>query len=72
MCETNPCVNLLANPIGGVWTGVGVVGNQFCPGTSGPGQFNLTYTINSGGCAFTDVIVASVSSQPILLPIQHN
>jgi len=72
LCETNPCVNLVGNPIGGTWTGVVTSGNQFCPGTSGPGQFNLTYTINSGGCTFTSVIVASVSSQPVLLPIQHN
>jgi hypothetical protein len=72
ICETSPCVNLVGNPVGGVWSGVGVNGNQFCPGVSGPGQFNLTYTINLGGCVFTDLIVASVSQQPILLPIQHN
>jgi hypothetical protein len=72
MCETLPCVNLVGNPAGGVWSGVGVIGNQFCPGQSGPGQFNLTYTINSGGCVFTDVISANVSQQPLLLPIQHN
>lgn len=72
MCETSPCVNLVGNPVGGVWNGTGINGNQFCPGDSGPGQFNLTYTINSGGCVFTNTIVASVSSQPVLLPIQHN
>lgn len=72
LCETSPCVNLVAGPLGGVWTGTGVSGNQFCPGTSGPGQFNLTYTITSGGCIFTDVITVSVSPEPTLLPIQHN
>lgn len=72
MCETTPCVNLVANPLGGVWSGVGISGNQFCPNLSGNGQFNLTYTINSAGCTFTDVIIASVSPQPVLLPIQHN
>ena len=72
MCETSPCVNLIGNPAGGIWSGVGINGNQFCPNLSGPGQFNLTYTINSGGCVFTDRVVANVSAQPVLLPIQHN
>jgi hypothetical protein len=72
LCETSSCVNLVANPTGGTWTGTGINGNQFCPGISGPGQFNLTYTINSGGCVFTDIISVSVSPEPILLPIQHN
>jgi hypothetical protein len=72
MCETSPCVNLVANPVGGVWSGIGINVSQFCPNQSGPGQFNLTYTISSGGCLFTDVIIANVSQQPLLLPIQHN
>ena len=72
ICETSPCINLSANPLGGVWTGVGINVNQFCPVISGPGQFNLTYTITVGGCVFTDVIIANVSQQPVLLPIQHN
>ncbi len=72
LCETSPCINLVANPIGGVWTGSGINGNQFCPGLSGPGQYNLTYTVTLGGCIFTDVIIANVSQQPVLLPIQHN
>lgn len=72
LCETSPCVGLIGNPAGGIWSGVGISGSQFCPSTSGPGQFNLTYTISSGGCIFTDIIVANVSQQPLLLPIQHN
>jgi hypothetical protein len=72
ICETASCVGLSATPNGGIWSGTGINGSQFCPGISGPGQFNLTYTVNSGGCAFTDVIIANVSQQPVLLPIQHN
>ena len=30
-CETDPCVPLVANPSGGVFSGIGVVGNDFWP-----------------------------------------
>lgn len=72
MCETSPCVNLTATPLGGVWSGTGVSGSQFCPQVSGDGQFNITYTVTNAGCTFTDVITINVIPQPILGPINHN
>jgi hypothetical protein len=72
ICEYTNCVPLQATPAGGVWSGTGVSGLDFCPTTSGVGTFNITYTYTDTGCIFTDVIQVSVLSQPQLLPIEHN
>lgn len=71
-CANNPCVNLVGTPAGGTWSGTGVVGNQFCPTTSGPGAFNITYTITQNGCTFTATTTVTVNPTPVLSPIQHN
>jgi hypothetical protein len=71
-CVTNPCVTLVGSPSGGTWSGTGVVGNQFCPGTSGTGVFPITYTYTVGGCTFTATTNVSVNPVPTLSPIQHN
>lgn len=72
MCEGGNCVTLNGNPTGGVWSGIGVLGNEFCPTTSGSGSFNLTYTYNNAGCTFVSVMSVNVFPQPMLLPIEHN
>lgn len=71
-CAGASCVNLVGSPAGGTFTGTGVVGNQFCPTTSGVGTFTLTYTVTSGGCTFTTTTSVSVTANPVLSPIQHN
>ena len=71
-CQGSPCVNLVGTPTGGTWSGTGVVGNQFCPTTSGVGTFNVTYTITQNGCTFTSTTTITVSPLPVLSPIQHN
>ena len=71
-CVTAPCVSLAAIPVGGVWSGNGVVGNQFCPGTAGPGGSTITYTYTQSGCSFVATTNTGVSPQPVLSPIQHN
>lgn len=71
-CETDPCVPLTANPAGGVFSGVGVVGGDFCPNVAGAGGHTITYTYTNGGCTFDATINVGVSNQPILSPIQHN
>lgn len=72
MCEGGNCVTLNGNPTGGVWSGIGVLGNEFCPTTSGSGSFNLTYTYNNAGCTFVSIMSVNVFPQPMLLPIEHN
>lgn len=71
-CQGAACVTLTGTPAGGTFTGTGVVGNQFCPTTSGVGTFNLTYTVNVGGCTFTATTSVTVNPNPSLSPIQHN
>jgi hypothetical protein len=71
-CVTDPCIALVGTPVGGVWSGNGVVGNQFCPQTAGPGASTITYTYSQGGCTFTATTNTGVSPQPTLTPIQHN
>ena len=71
-CVTDPCVNLVASPAGGVWTGTGVVNGQFCPQVAGPGAATITYTYTNSGCSFTATSNTGVAPQPTLSPIQHN
>lgn len=68
-CAGAPCVALTGTPAGGTWSGSGVSGNQFCPGTS---NSLVTYTYTNGGCTFTATSGVTVSPTPILSPIQHN
>lgn len=71
-CDGAPCVTLTGTPSGGSWSGTGVVGNQFCPTTSGTGTFPITYTVTSNGCTFTATTNVTVNPVPILSPISHN
>jgi hypothetical protein len=74
-CESDPCVTLVGTPAGGVWSGTGVVGNQFCPDNVANGSnatSTVTYTLNSGGCTFTTSVVVPVFGTPTLSPIQHD
>lgn len=68
-CANDPCVTLAATPAGGVWSGTGVTGNQFCPGIT---NSLITYTYTQSGCTFTAVTGATVNPTPVLSPIQHN
>jgi hypothetical protein len=71
-CSTDPCVNLVGAPIGGTWSGTGVVGNQFCPNQASTGSNTITYTVTQGGCTFSTTSTVTVNAQPVLSPIQHN
>jgi hypothetical protein len=68
-CAGEPCVTLAATPAGGVFSGTGVTGNQYCPGTS---NSLITYTYTNSGCTFTAQTGATVNPTPVLSPIQHN
>ena len=62
------CFNLTgATPAGGVYTGAGVVGSQFCPNVAGIGTHTIayTYTHPTTGCAFVDTRVITVNAPPL-------
>ena len=71
-CEGEACVVLDGSPLGGVWSGTGVVLNggvyEFCPTTSGSGSFTLTYKVN--GCSVDTTV--DVNAAPVIGPINHN
>lgn len=71
-CENAACVGLTGTPLGGIWSGSGVVNGQFCPQVSGIGSPTVTYTINQGGCTFTTTVVVVVNPVPIISPIEHD
>lgn len=66
-CPGDPTTPLVGNPLGGTWSGAGVVANTFQPSVAGVGNYVLTYTI--AGCSATVNVV--VNNGPITGPIQH-
>ena len=72
LCVNAGCVTLAGTPLGGTFSGPGVVGNQFCPTTAGVGTHTITYTITQNGCTFTTTTTVTVNPLPVLSPISHN
>ena len=65
-CIGDPTTPLVGNPVGGTWSGTGVVANTFQP-SIGVGNYMLTYTM--AGCSTTINVI--VNSGPVTGPIQH-
>ncbi|MBL0054779.1 MAG: T9SS type A sorting domain-containing protein [Chitinophagaceae bacterium] len=61
VCLTDSVVNLVAVPLGGVWSGPGVVGNTFSATLAGTGVKTLTYTVSSGGCSASSTVSVTVN-----------
>jgi hypothetical protein len=52
LCVNNSTVSLLGTPLGGVFSGVGVIGASFNPAVSGTGTFTINYTYtNANNCS---------------------
>lgn len=68
ICQSNVTkLPLSGSPAGGVFSGRGVVGNEFDPSRSGVGSFPITYTVtNSYGCKASARQTAVVSEAPAL------
>jgi hypothetical protein len=65
ICNSDTLVALSATPGGGVWSGVGVSGNNFIPTATGVGTYTLTYSYaGTGGCVSTATVVAKVEDCP--------
>jgi hypothetical protein len=62
-CEKDTVGILTGNPIGGVWSGVGVFGNTFNPTVAGLGSFYVVYTYTAtNGCTNKDSLLMKVTS----------
>ena len=54
-------------PVGGVFSGTGVAGNNFNPSVSGVGTFVITYTVsNSYGCSASTTSNITVNAAPVV------
>jgi len=64
-CSYDEFVTLQATPIGGVFSGDGVLGNDFYPGNA-IGNDTITYVYTQSGCMFDTTTTTIVYPQPIL------
>lgn len=67
-CENAAAVTLIGSPVGGSFSGAGIIGSTFNPVLAGVGTFNITYTfIDGSGC--TDFHTKAVTVTPIIIPV---
>lgn len=70
LCPNGPCIDLYAQQTAGsyspgVWSGIGVSSNSFCPSTSGAGTFAVTYSTGvTAVCSGTTTKTFYVAPQP--------
>lgn len=61
VCLADDSVALSGSPVGGTWSGSGVVGNQFSGALAGAGTHVLTYSYtDSSGCSADDTLSITV------------
>jgi len=68
-CTNDEFTTLDATPIGGVFTGIGVMGNDFYPSNADTLDNIITYTYTQSGCIFDTTTNIVVYEQPILSQI---
>ncbi len=61
-CTTDTVVTLTGIPIGGTFSGPGMVGNTFDPALAGAGTHSITYTYSDGTCINTSTQQVVVNS----------
>lgn len=65
-CYQDSLIQLSGLPIGGVFSGPGVVDSIFNPAWAGAGTHRVEYTIGTGGCAVTDWQLISIGEALVL------
>ncbi len=64
-CSNSLCVRMFGTPEGGTFSGNGVIGDRFCPGSAGPGTHVIGYTVNLGdGCVVSTTRTVTVNAAP--------
>lgn len=69
LCIYDSCYLLTATPQGGIFTGPGVVGNQFCPQQTTLPVNQIVYTYTLSGCQFLTTSNIVVTPEPTILEI---
>lgn len=59
-CFSDTLIPLVATPVGGTWSGTGVVGSNFRVISAGPGTHQIRYDYGSGDCAVFDTFSITV------------
>jgi PKD repeat protein len=67
--DTSVCNNVVlvlkGSPVGGSWSGMGILGTLFRPSTLNPGIYQLTYAYtNAAGCSANDTMSVNVLPLP--------
>ena len=66
--EATPSFNLVGgDPSGGVYSGTGVINNEFSPSIAGIGTHTITYTYTLGPCVATDIETITINTSPIVI-----
>jgi PKD repeat protein len=67
LCEDSPAITLTAHDLGGIWSGPGVVGDQFIPALAGVGSHLIRYNIINTDCSDNDSTVITVMPLPNII-----
>jgi N-acetyl-anhydromuramyl-L-alanine amidase AmpD len=65
--QCNSASNLntyITGTTGGTWSGTGVSGNTFNPSGLNVGNYNVTYTVGSGTCQYSQIHAVTVTASP--------
>ena len=66
-CHSDTVVTLIGSPVGGTFSGSGMVGNIFVPSQAAIGNDTITYTYNdsSTGCGNTAKVIITIKAGPV-------
>lgn len=71
ICDNSASVDLNSvlnpSPVGGVWSGTGVVNPQFNPSATGVGTFTIDYTYGTGTCQTITSSLIIVDPSPVIV-----
>ena len=71
-CQGSSSVTLMASPLGGIWSGEGIIDQEngiFDPGILDPGSYFISYEISDGPCTSIDsILIEVVASQHVIAP----
>jgi len=70
-CEYDNCITLSATPPNGVFSGMNVWGNQYCPENGFIGLDIVNYIYSQSGCIFDTSINVQVYPRPNILPVTN-
>ena len=66
LCEDSQTITLVAQDLGGIWSGSGVVGNTFNPSLAGIGNHLIKYKIINPDCKDADSTIVTVMPNPVI------